>query len=180
MTLEKTLDRFMGTSTETCLEVLASIIGRPPPSDFLAHFRDRTFAAFENSLAPVAGVVELVANLRVKFCVASNGPHEKIQFTLGRTGLLPHFAGRVFSAQDVKQPKPAPDLFLHAAATLGAHARDCVVVEDSPTGVTAARAAGMRVLGFAAMGQTAKLRQAGADIVFSDMRELPSLLSVAT
>ena len=179
LTLEETLEHFMGTSTEKCLEVLASLIGRTAPGDFLAHFRDRTFLAFRQSLTAVVGVAELVAGLRVPFCVASNGPREKMRFTLGHTGLLPHFDGRLFSAQDVKQPKPAPDLFLHAAATLGAPANACLVVEDSPTGVTAARAAGMRVLGFAAMGQAEKLRRAGAHAVFSHMSELPALLAAA-
>jgi beta-phosphoglucomutase-like phosphatase (HAD superfamily) len=101
-----------------------------------------------------------------------------MRFTLGHTGLLPFFEDRMFSAQDVKSPKPAPDLFLHAAATLGASAADCLVVEDSVSGVLAARSAGMRVLGFAAMGQGEELRQAGAHRVFETMALLPSLLSL--
>jgi len=99
-----------------------------------------------------------------------------MRHTLGITGLLPLFEGRMFSAQDVQHPKPAPDLFLHAAAALETRAEHCVVVEDSPTGVTAARAAGMTVFGFAAMGQADKLRAAGADLVFDRMAELPGLL----
>lgn len=179
LTLKETLDHFMGTSTEKCLEVLASLIGRSAPGDFLTQFRDRTFFAFRQSLTAVAGVDEVIAGLRVPFCVASNGPREKMRFTLGHTGLLPHFDGRLFSAQDVKQPKPAPDLFLHAAATLGAAANTCLVIEDSPTGVAAARAAGMRVLGFAGMGQADKLRRAGAHATFAHMSELPALLAAA-
>lgn len=179
LTLEETLEHFMGTSTERCLEVLVSLIGRSAPADFFARFRDRTFIAFSESLAPVTGIAEVIAGLRMPFCVASNGPREKMRFTLGHTGLLPHFEGRLFSAQDVKLPKPAPDLFLHAAATLRTLAADCVVVEDTPTGVMAARAAGMRVLGFAAMGQAEKLRRAGAHATFSHMSQLPSLIGAA-
>ena len=177
LTLEQTLDYFMGTSTAKGLEVLASLIGEPVPSDFDDRFNARSFAAFTSSLVPVPGVPQLLANLQVPYCVASNGPRKKMRFTLGHTGLLPHFEGRLFSADDVKYPKPAPDLFLHAATSLGVSVADCLVVEDSTSGVTAARAAGMRVFGFAAMGQGDKLRQAGAHVVFQDMTTLPSLLS---
>lgn len=179
LTLEATLALFMGTSTERCVEVLGSLIGHPAPDDFLEVFRQRTFAAFSTALTAVAGVPEVIAGLQVPCCVASNGPHEKMRFTLKHTGLLPHFEGRMFSAQDVARPKPAPDLFLHAASTLGFGARACLVVEDSPTGVTAARAAGMQVLGFAAMGQAERLRDAGADTVFEHMDQLPALLAKA-
>jgi beta-phosphoglucomutase-like phosphatase (HAD superfamily) len=93
---------------------------------------------------------------------------------LRRVGLWERFAGRVSSAQDVAHGKPAPDLFLHAAAACGVDPADCVVVEDSPAGVQAARAAGMVVLGFAARTPAERLR--GADAVFADMAELPSLI----
>ncbi len=178
ITLQETLEHFMGTSTERCLAVLGSLIGRPAPLDFLASFRDRTFEAFRTSLHPVPGAAEAVANLKTHFCVASNGPREKMRFTLGHTGLLPHFEGRIFSAEDVSRPKPAPDLFIHAARAMSAAPKDCLVVEDSPTGVTAAKAAGMRVAGYAAMGHAKKLRDAGADIVFRDMRELAHVMQL--
>jgi HAD superfamily hydrolase (TIGR01509 family) len=177
--IDEILEHFMGTSTEKCLEILNRLIGRPAPADFFHQFRDRTFDAFKNGLLPVKGAPELLATLQVPYCVASNGPREKMHFTLGHTGLLPFVEGRLFSAQDVARPKPAPDLFLHAAASLGAPASGCVVVEDSPTGVAAARAAGMVVYGLAAMGQSEKLRQAGAQVVFSSLGELPALLSGA-
>ncbi len=178
LTLEETLSHFMGTSTERGLEILTSLIGQPAPPDFDDRFNERCFATFTSSLAPVPGVPQLLEGLQVPYCVASNGPRKKMRFTLGHTGLLPFFEDRMFSAQDVKSPKPAPDLFLHAAATLGASAADCLVVEDSVSGVLAARSAGMRVLGFAAMGQGEELRQAGAHRVFETMALLPSLLSL--
>jgi HAD superfamily hydrolase (TIGR01509 family) len=177
LTLEETLDHFMGTSTERCLEVLVHLIGTAAPSDFFHQFKVRTFEAFSKKLTPVEGIPEMLAGLQVPFCVASNGPREKMRFTLGHTNLLSSFEGRMFSAQDVTRPKPAPDLFLHAASSLGVPASNCVVVEDSPTGVAAARAAGMVVYGFAAMGQSEKLRSAGANGIFGSMHELPALLS---
>jgi HAD superfamily hydrolase (TIGR01509 family) len=178
LTLEQTLDHFMGSSTERSLELLASLIGRPAPQDFDERFSARCFSAFAASLLPVSGVAQMLAGLTLPYCVASNGPHAKMRFTLGHTGLLSRFGGRVFSAEDVANPKPSPDLFLHAAASLGVPAAACVVVEDSAAGITAARLAGMRALGYAAMGQGEKLRQAGAHHVFGDMAALPSLLGV--
>jgi HAD superfamily hydrolase (TIGR01509 family) len=176
LSLKEALDHFMGTSTERCLAVLSSLIGRPAPSDFLSVFRDRTFEAFAASLAPIPGVAGVLESLQLPFCVASNGPKEKMKLTLGLTGLLPHFEGRLFSAQDVARPKPAPDLFLHAAASMAARPSSCVVIEDSPTGVAAARAAGMRVVGYAVMGQDAKLQAAGAEILLQNMADLPHIL----
>ena len=105
-----------------------------------------------------------------------SGEIRPAQFTLGHTGLLDRFANRVFSAEDVKRPKPAPDLFLHAASCLSAEPSACAVVEDSPTGIAAARAAGMRVLGHAAMIPAKRLEQAGADMTFARMSELPTIL----
>lgn len=176
LSMEAMYERFMGSSLARCLELVGQSIGAPVPADFLPQFNTRCVEAFEQSLAPVPGVEQVLATLRLPHCVASNGPHEKMRFTLAHTGLLPRFAGRIFSAEDVPRPKPAPDVFLHAAAMLGAAATGCVVVEDSATGVAAARAAGMRVLGFAAMGQAAQLLTAGAHEVFADMSELPALL----
>ena len=176
LSLQETLDHFMGSSTEGLLATLQALTKRAPPADFLVRFRRRYSDSFKTSLAPVPGVADLLPTLTLPFCVASNGPHEKMRLTLGHTGLLPHFAGRIFSAQDVSRPKPAPDLFLHAARSLHAAPQDCLVIEDSATGVAAAKAAGMKVAGYAAMGQARKLRDAGADILFENMASLPQLL----
>jgi HAD superfamily hydrolase (TIGR01509 family) len=175
MSFDAAVARFMGSSMPHTLAIVEQLTGEAPAS-FLPAFRDRTFAAFSAELQPVPGVPELLAALTLPFCVASNGPREKMALTLGRTGLLPHFEGRLFSADDVARPKPAPDLFLLAAERLSAHPPNCVVIEDSPTGVTAARAAGMRVFGYAAMMPAHRLREAGAHVVFDAMAELPGLL----
>jgi HAD superfamily hydrolase (TIGR01509 family) len=121
----------------------------------------------------VAGAIDALA---CATCVASSGTHEKMALTLGLTELLGRFEGRIFSTTEVEHGKPAPDLFLHAAASLGADPARCAVVEDSVYGVQAARAAGMRAYGYAG-GLTAPDRLAGpGTTVFSDMRELPALL----
>jgi beta-phosphoglucomutase-like phosphatase (HAD superfamily) len=109
--------------------------------------------------------------------VASSGTHDKMQFTLGHTGLYDRFAGRIFSATQVARGKPAPDLFLFAADQMGVRPAECIVVEDSAFGVAAARAAGMHVLAYAG-GVTSATRLAGpGTTVFHDMRDLPDLLA---
>lgn len=101
-----------------------------------------------------------------------------MRVTLGMTGLWSRsrFEGKLFSVTDVKNPKPAPDVFLYAAERSGVEPHACVVVEDSPTGVMAAVAAGMTVLGYAALTPAHRLRAAGAHRVFDRMHDLPSLL----
>ena len=121
-------------------------------------------------------MIEALDAIAVPTCVASSGTHERIRFSLGLTGLLERFEDRIFSATDVERGKPAPDLFLHAARSLGVDPSRCAVVEDSPFGVAAARSAGMRAFGYAG-GLTAAERLEGpGTIVFEDMRELPGLL----
>ena len=178
LTLEETIERFMGhsmTRTLALVEKLTSV----PPTEFLPVFRAATYQAFALDLSTVAGVADLLARMRIPYCVASNGPREKMTLTLGKTGLLHCFAGKMFSADDVEKPKPAPDLFLHAARSMGASPATCVVVEDTPTGVRAARAAGMSALGFAAMTPAQRLLDAGAAGTFTSMSSLPDLLGLA-
>jgi len=137
--------------------------------------------AFETDLVEVEGIGALVSTLEeagIATCVASSGSHARMERTLGLTGLLPRFAGRLFSATEVEHGKPAPDLFLHAAERMGADPARCVVVEDSPYGVRAGVDAGMRVLGYGG-GLVAPdvLEEAGAE-VFGHMREVPALLGL--
>lgn len=140
--------------------------------EFLPLYRE----AFAAELAPVDGVVDALDRIATQTCVASSGTHERIRYSLGLTGLLEHFDGRIFSAEDVAHGKPAPDLFLHAAEQMAADPRACAVVEDSHWGVEAARAAGMAVFAYAGgLTPAARLQGAGT-VVFEDMRELPRLL----
>lgn len=118
-------------------------------------------------LQAVPGVKALLARVHaagLASCVASQGRHEKMAISLGATGLLSTFTGRIFSADDVANPKPAPDLFLHAAQHMGVTPDRCVVIEDSLTGATAALAAGMRVIGYDADGAGILTRD-GVDVV---------------
>jgi HAD superfamily hydrolase (TIGR01509 family) len=124
--------------------------------------------AFERELQPVRGIHAALDAISVPSCVASSGTHDRIRTALRVTGLLPQFEGRIFSATDVEHGKPAPDLFLHAAARMGAAPERCVVVEDSPAGVQAGLAAGMTVQGYGVNG--------GAT-AFRSMDELPALVN---
>ena len=171
------VERFVGRSEAYMTGEIEREIGRrldPGWDDsYLRLYRE----AFENELEPVDGVVEALDAITAPTCVASSGTHERLRHTLGLTGLFDRFAGRIFSVEDVEHGKPAPDLFLHAAATLGADPARCAVVEDSRYGVEAARAAGMSAFGYAG-GLTAAAALTGPrTVVFDDMRALPELLA---
>lgn len=157
-------------------------LGRPLPEDWLANYeRDRT-AAFRGDLRAVPGAKEAVRGVidaGIAVCVASQGKVEKTRLSLELTGLRELFHDdALFSAHDVPRGKPHPDLFLHAASTMGAQPLGCVVVEDTASGVTAAVSAGMRVLGYVADSDEAALRDAGAEPMPS-LDRLPRLLGLA-
>ena len=177
LSFDDTVERFIGTSLPTCLSRVGELLGRTPPKDFAARFAERTRTAFAAKLVAVPGVERLLSTLRTPCCVASNGNRQKVEFTLGHTGLLSRFAGRIFSADDVQLPKPAPDLFLHAARSLGASPGRTTVIEDTASGITAAKAAGMRAIGFAAMTPRHRLAAAGADALADSMDEVQTLLA---
>jgi len=171
---------FKGRTFRECLAHASARIGRPLDPAFAARHRERLFGAFERELRPVPGVREALLALPIPRCVASSSDPERLERSLALTGLLPLFEGRVFSAAEVARPKPHPDLFWHAAAQAGVPASRCIVVEDSEVGVQAARAAGMRALGFAGteLADAEALARAGAE-VFCDMRELAALATRA-
>jgi HAD superfamily hydrolase (TIGR01509 family) len=172
---EEVVERFTGRSEAVLLEAAEAHLGRPLPDGWADDRRRRFRAAFEAELRPVEGVVEALDSISIPTCVASSGSHEKIEHSLRLCGLYERFAGRIFSGTEVAHGKPAPDLFLHAAERLGVAPAGCVVVEDSPAGVAAARAAGMRVLAYSG-GVIPAARLTAATIVFDDMRRLPGLL----
>jgi HAD superfamily hydrolase (TIGR01509 family) len=178
VTLEDMFERFVGHSLGHCMQLVAQMLGRPPPADFLDDLQRRTFDAFRRELEPVEGVVAALDRLapRIATCVASSGDHDKMRVTLGRTGLWSRFEGRIFSAVDVAHAKPAPDVYLHAARSMGVAPARCVVVEDTPVGVAAGVAAGMTVLGYARHTPAARLLGAGATDTFLHMSELPDRL----
>jgi HAD superfamily hydrolase (TIGR01509 family) len=156
-------------------------LGRALPGDWLQRYERDRAEAFRRELRPVPGAaeaVELISAAGVAVCVASQGKLEKTRLSLRLTGLRPLFGGgALFSAYSVPRGKPAPDLFLHAAAAMGADPSRCAVVEDSPSGIAAAVSAGMRALGYAADSDEAALREEGGETVRS-LQEVPGLLGI--
>lgn len=136
---------FTGLSLARVLELAEARLGRGLPTEFLGRLQARTFAKFRSELRPIPGVRRLLGALEIPHCVASSGGQDKIRFTLGLTGLLECFEGRIFSATEVARGKPAPDLFLRAAEACGTDPASCAVIEDSLPGVLAGKAAGMTV-----------------------------------
>ncbi|ARF80914.1 HAD family hydrolase [Kitasatospora aureofaciens] len=180
LTEAEAIERFVGRSEAANHAMVAERFDEETATLFDKRFRELHAEAVDAGLTPVDGlpeVLDALETLALPTCVASSGTHEKMRHTLGRTGLYGRFEGRIFSATEVGRGKPAPDLFLHAARRMGVDPARCLVVEDSGPGVQAARAAGMRALGYAG-GVTAAERLAGpGTVVFDDMRELPGLIA---
>jgi HAD superfamily hydrolase (TIGR01509 family) len=180
-TFDAAIRKFMGRSMKSCLQIIEGELGRPVPDDFLVVLDSRASAAFARDLVPVHGVTELLDALEragTPYAVASSGSHEKMRTTLGITGLLARLQGRITSATEVAHGKPAPDVFLLASDRIGVPPSDCVVIEDSLLGIHAARAAEMRVIGYAAMVSPDEMRTAGATHVVTSMRDIPALLAI--
>jgi HAD superfamily hydrolase (TIGR01509 family) len=157
-------------------------LGRSLAEDWLARYETQRDTAFNRELEPVAGAIETVGHITatgIPVCVASQGKLTKIALSLGLTG-LDHFFPETarFSSYSVARGKPAPDVFLHAASTMRAEPPDCVVVEDTPSGITAAVSAGMCALGLAADSDEHALREAGATEILRSLDELPGLLGL--
>jgi HAD superfamily hydrolase (TIGR01509 family) len=170
-----TVREFSGATMTDRLATMQQRLDWTPPPDFRTDFDRRLLEALERELRPVPGVVPILDSLEWPWCVASNASHDDMRTRLGLAGLLERFNPRLFSASEVTHAKPAPDLFLHAAAVMGAAHDRCAVVEDSVRGVQAGVSAGIAVLGFARLTSPDLLRAAGA-IVFEDMALLPDLL----
>lgn len=174
--------RFAGTSMASIMDHIAQDFGVVAPDGFVAAVKTETLRAFDAELRAMAGSAEMISGLDLPACVASSSDPVRLRHSLGITGLLPLFDGRIFSSVEVPRGKPFPDLFLHAAARMGATPSSCLVVEDSVPGVTAARAAGMTVIGFTGGGHWAHdptgadLSAAGAVAVVSDYAGLARLI----
>lgn len=177
-TLEEMFDTFVGHSRAQCLAKVEAMLGEPPPSELDRRYQDDINLALKDSVAAIEGIEVVLRNLSIPFCVASSGSHDKMKLTLGKTGLIHLFDGNIFSTSDVERGKPHPDIYLHAATVMGGHqpAR-CLVIEDSPLGVTGAVAAGMNVFGFAELMPPHKLKASGAHLVFDHMPDLPDLIA---
>jgi HAD superfamily hydrolase (TIGR01509 family) len=182
MTVAACLDAFMGRHNADILMEIERLIGRALPDGEGKRMRDRITDRLHRELKPVAGVAALLETLSGPRCVASSSSPERIALALEMTGLAGFFGAHVFSAAEVARGKPAPDLFLHAAARMGFAPRDCVVIEDSVAGVSAGIAAGMAVVGFAGASHVdahhaARLTAAGARVVIAAMADLPGAIA---
>ncbi|AUG76411.1 haloacid dehalogenase [Kitasatospora sp. MMS16-BH015] len=179
ITEAEVMELFIGTSGETIRARIAERLDAATADHWWKLLLTRHAEAVDQELLPVDGLPEALAAITLPTCVASSGSHEKMRHTLGHTGLYAHFEGRIFSSSEVPRGKPAPDLFLHAAARMGVDPAACVVVEDSRFGVQAARAAGMRSFGYAGGLTPADWLTGPGTVVFEDMRQLPELIAAA-
>jgi HAD superfamily hydrolase (TIGR01509 family) len=181
ITADQVLDRFLGRSMrEVNLEIEAEL-GRGLPDDFSTQLLEELYRSFAAELEAVPHIHATLDTIAQPVCVASSGTHERMRISLGRAGLYDRFAPHIFSATQVRNGKPAPDLFLFAAEQMAMSAKQCLVIEDSAPGIAAARAAGMTVLGFhggshCRPGYADTLRAAGAAVTFDDMRQLAGLI----
>lgn len=181
VTFDDVRERYVGTTWRTMFADVEVRHQRALPENFIEVVRARTAAAFETELKATVGVEALLDTLAYAKCIASSSGLDRLEHSLTLTNLWGRFAPHIFSAMQVARGKPAPDLFLFAAAQMGVAPDACLVVEDSVAGVQAARAAGMRVFGFAGGGHCGpthaeRLRLAGAEIIATTMPELAGIL----
>ena len=175
--------RFLGSSTKTVLEVLRKEFDVDLTLRQRELMRVRLHERLHGELRPMPGMVAALARITHRLCVASSSQPDRIRLSLSLTGLLDYFEPHIFSAGMVQRGKPAPDLFLHAASTLGVAPADCIVIEDSPLGIRAARSAGMQVLAFTGGSHAAlsdletAVTALEPDACFADMRALPGLIA---
>src|SRR5882672_3465228 len=174
--VEQALDLFLGRSMAAVLQHYAGS-GQLIAEKFSTELTAKVRESFLSGLCPIAGVSAVLEDLQIPSCVASSSDFDRVSFSLSLTGLAPYFDSRLYTAEMVERGKPAPDLFLHAAAGMRADPRRTLVIEDSVSGVTAAKAAGMTVWGFVGGSHyqsrdgRALLYEAGADRVFERMAD---------
>jgi HAD superfamily hydrolase (TIGR01509 family) len=169
---------FVGHSLAQCMQIIERMLGAKPPAGLQQRYTDEINAALSESVTAVAGIEQALAQLTIPYCVASSGSYEKMHITLGRAKLLELMLGKLHSTADVARGKPFPDIFLHAARTMGAtDPRRCLVIEDSPVGVAGGVAAGMVVFGFAQLMPAHRLVAAGAHHIFKNMAQLAPEIS---
>lgn len=182
MTLAEVMREFGGRSLDDVLRRAEALLGRPIPADLGAKAAGELMTRLRRELKPVAGAAAAVAAMPHRRCVASSSTPERLRLSLEVTRLAPLFGSHVYSASEVDNGKPAPDLFLFAAARIGHDPARAIVIEDSVRGIAAGAAAGMATIGFAGAGHAtpalaAELTAAGADIVITAMADLPAAVA---
>ena len=185
ITEQNLVERFCGMSDREMLEIIEREWGRVLPTSYAEHVGLMIEAGFRQSLVPIEGIAEALDSLTLPICVASSSSLEQIRKKLEITGLLGRFGEHLFSATMVARGKPAPDLFLYAAQQLAKAPDRCLVIEDSPAGIEAARGAGMIAIGFCGGSHCgpehgARLRGHGAALVVDDMHELVTAIGNLT
>ena len=170
------MNLFLGKSWDFCLEIVEKRLRKQPPDNLYETYIKKMFTKFEEELVPIESIEYALDNLPYPKCVASSGPHLKINKTLSITGLLNRFGKNVYSASDVKEGKPAPDLFLHAAMKMGANPKNTLVIEDSIAGIQAAHKAEMTPLAYCPTKTNPEIEKTKS-VVFNNMAELPALVA---
>jgi HAD superfamily hydrolase (TIGR01509 family) len=182
-TLEEIMRRCIGHSEAHTVADIQACYGVTLPPEYILRKRQLTAQVFEESLNAMAGVSEFVGKLPMKKCIASGSTIERLQHSLGLVGLWDIFTPHIFSATQVRNGKPAPDLFLFAAEQMGVDPKNCLVVEDSVAGVRAAKAAHMRVFGFTGgehcdVEHEIRLLAEGAEAVYGHMDDIAKVLGL--
>lgn len=170
------IDHFIGKSLYTCMETISQYGKIKLPDNFEKDFRTRSFQKFKEQLQPIPGIKDVLKRLELPFCVASSGPVNKIELNLKTTGLYSFFEGKIFSCYMVNTWKPEPDVFLLAAKTMGFPPKDCLVVEDSLAGITAAQNGGFDVVAYKSEFNIKELQNLEIPKI-SNMKELFKFIS---
>ncbi len=181
MTMDEAVKEFAGGSLADTIATVGRLLGRPLPDDVGEQFGNLLLERFRRELKPMPGVRDAILALPYRRAVASSSTPERLRLSLDGAGLAPLFGAHVFSAVQVARGKPAPDLYLLAAETMGEPPGHCIVIEDTTRGVAAGRAAGARVIGFSGGSHATpaladQLRLAGAEVVITAMDELPAVV----
>ena len=176
---EGALSKFLGGKLTQIKEDAEKQLGFSLPSNWVDEIYKKQFSEFRKNLKSISGiedVLDVLERINIPVCVGSNGPLNKMEVSLGVTKLKDRFLGRIFSADQVERPKPAPDLYLYCAQQMGVLPQDCLVIEDSPRGVSAGVAAGMSVFGYTGGGDKSALKKVGCTKVFDTMWEIANFL----
>ena len=177
ITAEEATAAFGGKTLDAVIYGMKEMSGKEIPPEWLSKLVKKVSDSYKKDLIPMEGIKTVLENLTIQVCVASNGLPKHVEGSLTITNLIDYFGNNIFTASDVGIPKPAPDLFLYAAEKMKFRPDECVVIEDSIAGVTAAVNANIKVYGLVKMCSAEQLEKAGA-IPFKSMVELPNLLGL--
>ena len=176
---EGALSKFLGGKLTQIKEDAEKQLGFSLPPNWVDEIYKKQFSEFRKNLKSISGiedVLDVLERINTPICVGSNGPLNKMEVSLGVTKLKDRFLGRIFSADQVENPKPAPDLYLYCADQMGVLPQHCLVIEDSPRGASAGVAAGMSVFGYTGGGDNSALKKVGCIETFDTMQEIAAFL----